>query len=210
MYESLMPVIARICLSFSNEAIPILIVIGLMRKNRQLFIKATYLLFFSMMLNCLLKSLFRVPLNPGLGLEGYAFPSGHMQASIAFYFYLLCSFSHRFIRFLLVLVNLATWFGLDYFGYHDSLDVLGGVVIGIASALLYLKIQPRFTLQNMGWLLLCGNSIILALLYLLGGIKSNTWVAYMGTMIFAGTIYLRGSKDCREKDGKVDYQSSNG
>jgi len=64
---------------------------------------ACLLVLFSMILNVFLKSLFLVPLNPALGKEGFAFPSGHMQVSVVLYGYLLRVYVRHWIRGLLIL-----------------------------------------------------------------------------------------------------------
>lgn len=88
-------------------------------------------------LNVALKGTFKIPLSPSLGVEGYAFPSGHMQMATVFYLWMA-----RFIPFWLwewvsVLIFPGVGFGLIHYGFHNLVDVIGGFVVGAALVTVY-------------------------------------------------------------------------
>lgn len=128
--------IARFFLNFSHLTFIIpLIFLGLIWGKNRIFQHAALLLLFGILLNVALKGTFKIPLASWMQKEGFAFPSGHMQASVVFYGWLMSQYRYRTFQVIsLVLLGGIAW-GLIYFGYHNLLDVFGAVVV--ASLLLW-------------------------------------------------------------------------
>jgi undecaprenyl-diphosphatase len=130
--------VADFFLLFSNEPIILpLIIIGIIGYNRHIFSHALTLLLFTMVFSATLKSIFKVPLNPELGLPGYAFPSGHMQSSIVFYGWLYYSISNKLTRYIIVGLLLSIAYGLIFRGYHKIIDILGALFFGSLTLVIY-------------------------------------------------------------------------
>ena len=101
-----------------------LVLIGLFSRHRNTLLQATFLLFFVMIFNTLLKYLFKVPLLPHLG-DGYSFPSGHMHASGIFYAYLLIKSRNNIVKGILLGLILGIACSLVYFNYHRWEEIFG-------------------------------------------------------------------------------------
>lgn len=123
--------LAYFFLFFSNVYMVVpLLILGFIWGPREVFRQAIHLLFFSMIVNVFLKSLFQVPLPPVLG-KGFAFPSGHMQSSATLYGFLFCqvvcymSGSVRKVQLGagLTTLLLGIGWGLVHFDYHNWVDV---------------------------------------------------------------------------------------
>lgn len=132
-----MPLLAQFFLTFTEALflVPI-ILLGYFFWDKKIFTRALFLLLFSMILNRYLKSIWQVPLLPHLG-DGWAYPSGHMQAAVSFYGWLALEFRNRWIT-LSITIGLAiiAW-ALVFQGYHTPEDILGALLFGGASILLY-------------------------------------------------------------------------
>lgn len=170
--------------------------IGFIVFDRKIWGQALFLLLFTVILNVLLKYFFHVPLLPHLG-KGFAFPSGHMQAAVAFYGWLILSYRHLIFRFVLLTVLTGIGFSLIYFHYHTLIDVLGAVGFGSLSLSIY---QPytriaifRKNPPLLG-LTLCGLAapimLFLAQKYF---IPSHVWQAFYALLAFS-LIWLLSSR----------------
>jgi undecaprenyl-diphosphatase len=124
-------IIARLFLSFSQEIIIITAaVLGYIWFDRKIFFNAICLILLSMLFNFSLKATFQVPLSKNLG-EGFAFPSGHMQSCAVFYGWLITKIQKPVFRTLVIMMLIGIGFSLVYFGYHNYLDVTGGVFFAV-------------------------------------------------------------------------------
>ena len=86
------------CFCQVEVVLPILI-LGYIWINKRVFMHGIFIVLFGMMLNSALKMTLQVPLPPALGIvEGYAFPSGHMQVAVVLYGWLYVCFDHKFFR----------------------------------------------------------------------------------------------------------------
>jgi undecaprenyl-diphosphatase len=115
---------------------------GLIKNSEQgslVWINACLLIVFTMVFNVFLKSLFLVPLNPSIGKEGFAFPSGHMQVSAAFYGWLFWAYPYRSVRSLILLILTGMGYGLIQQGYHALEDVVAAAVVGILTVYGFVK-----------------------------------------------------------------------
>jgi hypothetical protein len=188
--------IASTFLIFSHTAtILILALFALHTKHRDMFAHALILMFFSMVLNVFLKDYFKIPLPLHVNPHSYAFPSGHMQAPLAFYGYLLMACGHHFLRILLLTVLCGIGFGLVQKGYHTSLDVLGAWSFGLPSLALYGYFTKIFystdnILKQVGWLFIPMS----LLLWLTDRLPAHAWMAYFSFVGFVISYALCAPK----------------
>ncbi len=183
-------------LIFSETAtILILALFALHTKHRDVFAHALIVMFFSMVLNVFLKDYFQVPLPVHVNPNSYAFPSGHMQASLAFYGYLLMMCGHYVLRLVLLTILCGIGFGLIQKGFHTSLDVIGAWSFGIPSLVLYgyltnVWCATKNLLKQIGWLLIPMS----LLLFFTDRIAAHAWMAYFSFMGFVVSYTLCAPK----------------
>jgi len=163
--------IAQGILSLTHEYfILIFVSIGYFSKNRPIFTRVLFILLFSIILNCWLKSVWKIPLAEHLGKEGWAFPSGHMQNSIVFWGWLAWELNKSWVYILAVtfLIGIAT--SLMHFGYHTSIDIIGAFVFALPTLFLYqiLIKMPKITTEKIGLVL---TLLSLPLVYLIHNIQ---------------------------------------
>lgn len=103
--------------------------------------KVIVLVLFTMIFNGFLKSIFLVPLNPALGIQGYAFPSGHMQVATVCYGFLFQLYSQTRFWIIFPLIIGGIGFGLIHEGYHNLTDVGGALVFGVASLIAFARLS---------------------------------------------------------------------
>ncbi len=117
--------------------------------DRRLGYRLTVLFLASIFTNFILKDALRLPRPEGPGLRvpegaftpGYGFPSGHAQGNMTVWAYLILRFRQRWLMWLgLGIVGLVSLSRL-YLGVHYPIDVLGGLVIGLALVLLFSKAE---------------------------------------------------------------------
>jgi membrane-associated phospholipid phosphatase len=183
--------IAYFFLAFSHQTILIpVFILGFTLHKRMVFGHAFFLLLITIIFNAVLKSIFQVPLSPSVGKEGFAFPSGHMQASVAFYGWLIYSFSSLFLRILLLLLLGSIGWSLVYFSYHNWIDILGAVTFALLTLFSYqraidstvwLKKRPDF----MGIALVALSAVLLTYLSYKLRIPPHTWKVFYGLAGFS-------------------------
>ncbi|MBA4249706.1 MAG: hypothetical protein C0432_02925 [Candidatus Puniceispirillum sp.] len=89
--------------------------------------KILHILSISTCVNIALKVFFKIPLLPHLG-EGYALPSGHMQAAVVFYGILFLSIHHQPKIFVIFILSIA--FSIVFKNYHTIYDILAAFIVG--------------------------------------------------------------------------------
>ena len=145
--------LAHGCLFFSNaEFLVPFIIVGYLWLGRNIFFHATCLLLISILLNIALKHSFQIPLAPELGKEGYAFPSGHMQATAAFYGWLWFKSNRVVVRIVLSAVLVGIGFGLVQLGYHNYQDVAGALFFAALLGVVYYQVITRWQHKKNGQL----------------------------------------------------------
>ena len=151
--------IAKGFLTFSHPTliVPFLVIGFLLEKNGIIknseqgsivWANACLLILFTMIFNAFLKSLFLVPLNPSIGKEGFAFPSGHMQVSVAFYGWVFWIYANRSIRGLILLILTGVGWGLIHQGYHTLEDVVAAAVVGVLTVYGFVKVSQFPLIQK--------------------------------------------------------------
>ena len=136
--------IAHFFLIFSNLLfIAPLIILGFIGLDRRFFFELTCLLLLSITCNVALKVTFHIPLSEALGIQGFAFPSGHMQLATVLYGYLFFAqntqmnnnFAYKKAKIALKIMLSALLVGIGWrllhCGYHNFFDVAGGIITGL-------------------------------------------------------------------------------
>lgn len=120
--------------------------LGLLVISRPAFGRALLLVFFSMIFNPLLKFWFQEPLPEPM--DGWAFPSGHMQAAIVFWGWLAIEAKGFWPRFLLGVLLLIIAYGVIYSGYHYPRDVIGAICVGALMLVAYHALNQLKTFKD--------------------------------------------------------------
>lgn len=155
-------------------------IVGFIAINRPAFGRALLILFFCMIANPFLKAIFQEPLPQPM--DGWGFPSGHMQASFVFWGWLAVEARHFWSTFLIAVLLLVIGYGIVYAGYHYPRDILAGVCFGAIILVGYHALNqiPFFKAKPYALalpLLIIG---ILLLWTLPEARKLHTWVALGG------------------------------
>lgn len=172
-----MDIFYRFFLAFSHSTLILpLIIIGYIWLDRKNFFHATCLLLINVIFNFALKASFKIPLSPTVG-EGFAFPSGHMQATIVFYGWLLKSTPNLIIRGCILTLFIGVAFGLVHFGYHNHFDTIGAIFFGTLLIFVY-----NYSLQHFKSKLLLGiiffSTLLMIYIYLIHELKGYTQISY--------------------------------
>lgn len=127
-------------LSFASGLIAVLLFIRGRRYEAALFVVSVVISVISLVI---LKDTFQIarPSYDIIGSSGWSFPSGHATVTTAFFFMLVHSFYSRMktLRGRILLVSgsfigaLLIWFSRLYLGAHWTLDILGGIALGVLS-----------------------------------------------------------------------------
>jgi membrane-associated phospholipid phosphatase len=196
-----MSIIAKSFLIFSDAIIisPLLIIGFLTRggffmgqpsnEGEVIWGRASLLVLFTMILSVFLKSLFLVPLNPVLGIKGYAFPSGHMLVAFVFYGWLAVAYGNWIWRGIIFLILAGIGFGLIQQGYHTIEDVLGACMFGIVTLSLFTRANSIGHFQKKPihispYLGLFG-ALMLVVVAIRIGLKANVVLGYLGLVAFS-------------------------
>lgn len=179
--------LADIFLLFSNSYIILpLLILGYFLINKKILLQTIYILLITILINIALKALFKIPLSPQLNKIGFAFPSGHMQASFALYGWLFLRMKNLFARIIIALILIAIGYSLVYKGYHNYFDILGAIFFGTLTILLYEFLsrlsRNQFVLVNVSL-----ATLLLVYIALIGQIKIYGFMSYLGIIIVSLT-----------------------
>lgn len=157
-------------------------------KGELIWGNASLLVLFTMIFNVFLKSIFLVPLNPALGIQGYAFPSGHMQVAFVFYGFLAITYAGWIGRVVLMTILIGIGYGLVQQGYHTLMDVAGSVMFSLATLWVFMKlisvgyIKRNYILVCYYLIFLC--SLMMGWISLRIGLKSYVLKTFFGLVAF--------------------------
>lgn len=162
-----------------------LVSIGYLTYRKPVFARALFLLLFTMILNPFLKDIWQIPLNPALNKVGYAFPSGHMQATAALWLWLVYEFKKPLFSLLAGAILCAVGFSLIHFGYHTPLDIgaaLGFAFLSLVGYAFLTHMVPQAQHPFLGHVLALAG---LPLIYFTSGSLPHVWIAVGALVGFA-------------------------
>lgn len=176
--------VAQMLLMACNEMLLVPIIIGgFLAIDRKVFGHATILLMFIMILNAFLKSIFQIPLADHLGIEGYAFPSGHMSSAFTFYGWLLINSKENLLKIILGTVIIGVGFALIYKDYHNIYDILGSVFFCTILLAAYWQSSKAKQIANrpfiMGYIAAALSGVILWYFDSFETVPNHAWMAFM-------------------------------
>ena len=186
---------SKFFLSFSNDVVLVpLIITGFICLDKRKYGQAFILLLFTMIFVRILKEYFAIPLNPALGIQGFAFPSSHMQSSTVFYGWLFL-FSKRWVRAIVVVLLCGVGYSLIQQGYHDIKDVLAGIGFGIFTIIIFYNLSNLELFENypylLGWVTIPLAFTLMFYSKCMEHIPSHLWLAFYALIGFtaAWTIF---------------------
>lgn len=121
----------------------ILLPLGYWLWDKAMFTRLAFLIGIVGLSNTFLKDLFMDPRPPlALALDGrvgesYGFPSGHAQIAVAMWFWLAMEIKRTWAWVAAAIIAAGVCFSRIYLGVHDVEDILGGVLLGIASIFIF-------------------------------------------------------------------------
>lgn len=123
--------------------------------NKKIGFRAVLIILLSHALNGCLKDIFGVP-RPDPAIvrvirpePGLAFPSGHTQTATVFWGCLAAHFRRRWFTVLAVAVVLLVALSRPYLGVHYPVDLLGGLVSGLALLGVFLAVSRRVETEGL-------------------------------------------------------------
>lgn len=179
---------SKFFLSFSNDIILVpLIVTGFICLDKRKYGQAFILLLFTMIFCRILKEYFAIPLNPALKIEGFAFPSGHMQSAVVFYGWLFL-YSNKIVRACCIILLCGIGYGLIQQGYHNISDVGAAVGFGLLTIIIFYNLSRLEFFEKfpylLGWITI---PIAFALMFYSDCIKlipPHLWLAFYALIGF--------------------------
>jgi undecaprenyl-diphosphatase len=166
-------------LEFSHETVIIpLMIVGYIWGDRKNFFHAICLVLTSVVFNATLKSIFQVPLSPVLSIEGFAFPSGHMQTSMALYGFLYTCTKNTVVKIGLISLLMMIGFSLMYFGYHNIYDILGAVFFALLLIFAYKLLRRKTSEYVLLAIIIVFVSMCLLFVKLIYKISPHLWMSY--------------------------------
>ena len=117
--------------------------------DKDIFARTGLWLLLSLLLNAYLKHLFQDPrpdpiyqLDPSVG-RSYGFPSGHAQIAMVIWFWLAWEARKTWIWISSAILVAGISFSRLYLGVHDMGDVLGGLLIGLLSLVIFIFLTTK-------------------------------------------------------------------
>lgn len=172
--------IARFFLLFSQDTFIIPIIIwGYIWRSRKTFFHALCLVFLSMIVNAALKVTFQIPLPDWMNKPTvFAFPSGHTQTCVVFYGWLYKTLQHK-VRHIFPLCVLGSVWGIMYFGYHNIIDVIGALVVGLVLLQSYHYIWRHKTERYVYVVAFIISTICMVYTHIVYSIYPHLWASYI-------------------------------
>lgn len=190
MFDNFLDVFARYCLKLGHITFifPIVVVFMIFSK-KDTCAKAACFLVWVMIFNTLLKLLFKVPLFPHLG-HGYAFPSGHMHASAAFYGFILYKTNNRYLKTGLGILLCLLGFSLIHCHFHDLKDVLGALGFATAELFVYHNISTKFGDKVAGMFAIISAIAVMIALSIIHKVEFHVWLAFYALVGMELALYI--------------------
>ncbi len=164
------------------------LLIGYFSRYRPIFTRCIFILLFTLILNPYLKSLWQVPLMPHLG-EGYAFPSGHMQVAVVLWGWLAFEFRRMELSILAFLLIIGTGYSLIHFNYHNSFDIIGGLMFGVLTLMIYYGLNVLFKHKNAGYIGCVLFVLSIIIMMISSAITMGMWT-YTGILLLFSMLSL--------------------
>ena len=127
----------------------IFVPVGYWILDKDIFARAGLWILLSLLLNAYLKDLFKDPrpdpmyyLDPLVG-QSYGFPSGHAQIAMVLWFWIAWEARKTWIWISSAILVIGICFSRLYLGVHDVGDVLGGMLIGLLSLILFIILTTK-------------------------------------------------------------------
>ncbi len=179
---SMIDMVAQFFLLFGQQAAYLPIIIGgmIFYKKPIIFWQAFILLFFTMTFSTTLKHIFQVPLNPALGIEGYAFPSGHMQAVVVFYGWLFLMIPHMLVRCIVPLIFIGEGWAMIHCGYHTIDQELAAGLFALITLVSYRQGLSKLSSLKMGWVLVGLTIPLISFLMIWHKVPPHIWMSFYG------------------------------
>lgn len=128
----------KLALFGTNTTFIILVAIfTLFYVDKKVAINSLMFAIFSIFINQYLKSIWQVPMDPSLGKEGWAFPSGHTQLNIVFWGSLLWQLRSKYLAVFLLVLLPSSYFAMVDAKYHTWEDIAGGIITGFVMLILF-------------------------------------------------------------------------
>ena len=169
--------------------------------RKQVMGRVGMVLLFTFVLNAVIKGIFQVPrpevIEHLVPADDWSFPSGHSQGAMVLWGWLAYELKDRRAYIIAAILIAGVGFSRIYLGVHYTMDVLGGILIGLITLFSYswlLKISPP------GWVPLGPTRQSLIIFVLLMGlfmlVPELSEVAIKGGAAFIGflTGYLHEKK----------------
>lgn len=179
---------------FSDEffVIPV-IILGSIWVDREVFFHASCMMLVNIIINFALKIIFHIPLASLLMQDGFSFPSGHMQASSAFYGWLIYARGRSIIGVLSSILLTAIACGLSYSDYHDYWDILSAGLFAAISIMWYVQLLAH-PYYSASMTIFAISTILLVFIKLGYGIIPHfVWLAYYSLWGFILSKHLVAS-----------------
>lgn len=169
------------------------ITVGYFSRQRTHFRKAVFVLLFTLILNPALKTFYHIPLPSHLG-EGFAFPSGHMQAAAVFWGCLAFEWNKKWLTVSILFLLTGIGFALIHLNYHNFLDVSSAVLFAMITLIIYHFLYQLFNHKNPAWIGFSLLMFTIPLLYYISDLKPTVWLAVTALLGLSMESLLREQK----------------
>lgn len=189
--------LALYCLELGHYPVifPIVILTAVFYKKDNIYVKAACFFMWVMIFNRLPKYLFKVPLFPHIGHEGYGFPSGHMHASAVFYGYIMYKTNNKIAKIALGILICCIGFCLIYCRFHDLRDVAGAIGFAVAELAIYHYIYSNWGDKVVGIVSIVSAIATMCALAVIHKVEFHVWGAFYG--LIGTELALAITKDVR-------------
>jgi undecaprenyl-diphosphatase len=175
--------LSQFVLSFTSVYFLIaLIIIGYLNHSKQIMARALFLLLFTMAFNTLLKFYWQIPLPPTVKSDSFAFPSGHMQTSTAFWLWLAFEIRKKWLNYFVGILLIAIGFALIYMGYHSYNDVIFASIFALFEIILYRLMLTKISVEEQPYIGLAFACFNILVIYMIKKPLPHLWLS-LGAML---------------------------